>query len=1491
MVKVSGFKMRDKPALMLAFLVYMSILVQRSTAVKRYELDCSKIYEVQTIGVLEKDWAEGSSFATGSFFMLEPFRCGGKVISVNPPDLTIKNKMTSTDTEKTYTFLNGVSSEELIFKNGDRLFPVGTLTMIGTPGQDLESADGQLQTEEDSSFEIELRVVVGYTCSKWENDTFCYPPHIGSNVGVTISDRTCDAVVPPFKDTVQIQTTPCNSTYEWKSWSDWSKCEPINATESLYGDGTRYRTAVDCQDENGEKVDDYWCGENATIYHLNSCYVFNETEYQYSDYFWSEMSECEIYRPELQGVPETNEQCGNGFQYSNQTYCTMGEYQEHPPQNESLCPPAGYIVKACYVPCKGAGAVSSTLIDDPNQIKLHKPNSQENWTLYNFNEAYPDNKADDLHGFLKFHPASDNEFDGTDKLVAEELLSKQVELQVYFSRFVKVKKFAINLYTMDNFKWKLLLTTDQTKWWNITSEETRNPNSSPQNLLVVDDIQQIINGLKVELEFDSTPTNELKAELNRIDYYNLGDWTEWGSWGDCSGNCRLENSTYERIRTCSQGSDSKNCVGRFVEMDNCKCKEDFQWKAINTTFSPCNATKDECGPGWRYKTADVCQYIIDGSSHPEELCGEKPIITQNCYHVCPALCTNEMASNTESNLQINGSSTDIYQLTDYKEDIFVSRFGICSTNINPTSSSPSHMEIDAMIKVGYFLPLFPNGDKDCEDESFVKVEGGFFKSNPPIDSTYKMPFCKAPQWGWVNSSCSVSCGVGYLNSTVVCMGADGTTHPDHYCPFEEDLEPKILECVNNVSCYDLTEWTDFSSCGGGCGINGTQNQTRECLRDGEPIANYAECISLGKMDESTEFLNVTWCYNENEPCAFWGNWSDWTTESETCGNYTETSQRDCLTDAIAATLSKSTVMLQWGTLWQPDSNHWCGIETFPSPSLNPFSFEGGRYYGAVNYSSDTSERMRMVYTNTSCFKWDKWKRDGECSVTCGEGVQKYTRDCLDGEGNAIDEVSCHELYDGYGFKGNLTGKCSFNFTCTDPVTDWTEWSTCTTTCGGGQTKRTRKCIIPGSCNHLLEEHQLCNEDPCVVDGRWSDWSKFSECSVSCGNGTQFRTRTCFPPLHGGLDCVGNDTDVQSCDTDKPCPAVLMVAEDCSKVCDDVDLACDPEFFKGMNHLELASRLKINCATTTTFQNHTSHPSYDTSNETCLGFKNIGSYDCSIRAPGNGEKRVCGCISKDEITMGPWSRWGECSTSCGVGNRTRSRDQVTSDDETETYTQLGTCSERPCPIDGEWGQWTAFGPCSVECGPNGYQVRTRQCNDPLPMHGGRECMSPETNEGAMNMSDIQDCDYNVVPSICPVHGGWSTWKPVSNCSMSCRPKNSTEKIYSSYARHCDSPAPEFGGNKCDGETIKKVECTGVKECIPVDVTAAIKITDRDFTKELDDLQSEASLDIQNEIQKFVNKVYEKELAKDKNYVKVVLHGFSDGTGVEAEEFGIKKKGKK
>ena len=41
----------------------------------------------------------------------------------------------------------------------------------------------------------------------------------------------------------------------------------------------------------------------------------------------------------------------------------------------------------------------------------------------------------------------------------------------------------------------------------------------------------------------------------------------------------------------------------------------------------------------------------------------------------------------------------------------------------------------------------------------------------------------------------------------------------------------------------------------------------------------------------------------------------------------------------------------------------------------------------------------------------------------------------------------------------------------------------------------------------------------------------------------------------------------------------------------------------------------------------------------------------------------------------------------------------------------------------WGSWTAFGTCSGSCG-GGNQTRTRDCDNPTPIHGGSGC----ANEG-------------------------------------------------------------------------------------------------------------------------------------------------------------------
>ena len=60
--------------------------------------------------------------------------------------------------------------------------------------------------------------------------------------------------------------------------------------------------------------------------------------------------------------------------------------------------------------------------------------------------------------------------------------------------------------------------------------------------------------------------------------------------------------------------------------------------------------------------------------------------------------------------------------------------------------------------------------------------------------------------------------------------------------------------------------------------------------------------------------------------------------------------------------------------------------------------------------------------------------------------------------------------------------------------------------------------------------------PILVDGGYSDFGDWSECSAECGGGTQTRTRTCTnpAPAHGGDDCLGDSTETRKCNT-QACP--------------------------------------------------------------------------------------------------------------------------------------------------------------------------------------------------------------------------------------------------------------------------------------------------------------------------------------------------------------------
>ncbi|XP_052123213.1 netrin receptor UNC5C-like [Frankliniella occidentalis] len=56
-----------------------------------------------------------------------------------------------------------------------------------------------------------------------------------------------------------------------------------------------------------------------------------------------------------------------------------------------------------------------------------------------------------------------------------------------------------------------------------------------------------------------------------------------------------------------------------------------------------------------------------------------------------------------------------------------------------------------------------------------------------------------------------------------------------------------------------------------------------------------------------------------------------------------------------------------------------------------------------------------------------------------------------------------------------------------------------------------------------------------LDGAWSGWSSWSDCSATCGPGVQRRTRTCTSPApaNGGKDCPG--APAQKADCVSECP--------------------------------------------------------------------------------------------------------------------------------------------------------------------------------------------------------------------------------------------------------------------------------------------------------------------------------------------------------------------
>ncbi|KAJ8941245.1 hypothetical protein NQ314_010443 [Rhamnusium bicolor] len=222
----------------------------------------------------------------------------------------------------------------------------------------------------------------------------------------------------------------------------------------------------------------------------------------------------------------------------------------------------------------------------------------------------------------------------------------------------------------------------------------------------------------------------------------------------------------------------------------------------------------------------------------------------------------------------------------------------------------------------------------------------------------------------------------------------------------------------------------------------------------------------------------------------WSDWSAWSACSATCGTAVKTRSRTCTNPAPA-----------FGgrvCVGQDRTEAFCA-ESPPCPAQ---PIDGG---------------------------WGPWSPWSSCTANCGGGYKTRQRKCdnpppynggQNCKGNNIEyercnEHSCNEQrkihttewFTDLNISTNTYHKRRFKITCKAPVKH------------SNQIK-----IIMKDEGQICYSNQHCNSDENDHAG-WNPWTSWSECSVSCGGGTQSRTRYC---KSRNKNCPGESVQTKDC---------------------------------------------------------------------------------------------------------------------------------------------------------------------------------------------------------------------------------------------------------------------------------------------------------------------------------------------------------------------------
>ena len=428
-----------------------------------------------------------------------------------------------------------------------------------------------------------------------------------------------------------------------------------------------------------------------------------------------------------------------------------------------------------------------------------------------------------------------------------------------------------------------------------------------------------------------------------------------------------------------------------------------------------------------------------------------------------------------------------------------------------------------------------------------------------------------------------------------------------------------------------------------------------------------------------------------------------------------------------------------------------------------------------------------------------------CSATCGTGVQtkKRTVDVAVQFGGKV----CPAL--------SSQRDCNAHACPTDCVVGaWGSWSSCSLTCGGGEEKRHRSVQVEvaygGKACDALEDTAACKQQACPVDCVATAWTAWSECSHSCGQGTETRSRrVTVSAAHGGKDC-GALSQSQTCNSG-PCPIHCDVTafgawSQCSKTCgtgfqtrtrqitkkaDFGGVACP---FLGEYRKCNEKACPIDCVlsdwnlwTACTKSCGTGQTSRD---RTVAVATDFGGKACGVLA----QQKDCNAHAcAENCVVSPWGPWSMCTKTCGGGitkkHRTVTRAAAFGGKPCATLNEEKACEAQACPMDCVMAAWSTWSTCTKSCGA-GTHGRSRVVASPNA-NGGKAC-GALTEERQCNHTDDARC-----PIDCKV-SAWSGW---TQCSKSCG------SGFKSHERTIQQK-PLRGGVRCP-VLVQTIACNGHK----------------------------------------------------------------------------------